>query len=191
MTNHFLSLTIAHGSMPDLHLLEIQEALGITFVPRGLNVPELFATLSIAVVPFTAARVDQALKRSMIWAKQKRFTDSWYQENIHIDKLVNRCCTFVNGERRCRVEDAMDMVFAEEIELHRAHWHFHFLWMAFWLKSGARKNEKTWEDALLLAYVIEQGMPMSQIPLMRSICNQSVINSLHTMQERRTHLNQE
>ena len=68
---------------------------------------------------------------------------------------------------------------------------FAILWMAFWLKTGARKNEKTWEDALLLAYVIEQGMPMSQIPLMRSICNQSVINSLHTMQERRTHLNQE
>ena len=191
MTNHFLSLTIAHGSMPDLHLLEIQEALGITFAPRSIAIPELFSTLSIAIVPFTAARVDQALKRSMIWAKQKRFTDSWYQENMHIDKLVNRCCTFVNGDRRCRVADAMNMVFAEEMELNRTHWHFHFLWMSFWLKSGARKNEKTWEDALLLAYVIDQDMPMSQIPLMRSICEQSVINSLNTMQERRTHLNQE
>ena len=85
----------------------------------------------------------------------------------------------------------MQAVFIDEMELHRDHWLSHFLWITLWLKAGARKNEKTWQDSYFIAYAIHSGMPLNAIPIMVEICRESVINSIETMQERRTHLNQE
>lgn len=70
-------------------------------------------------------------------------------------------------------------------------WIFHFVWIALWLKAKGRKNEKTWQDSFLIAYVIQSGRPLHEIPIMQEICRQSVLNSVETMQDRRTHLNQE
>ena len=83
----------------------------------------------------------------------------------------------------------MDAVFSEEMESQRDQWIFHFLWIAIWARSKARKNEKIWQDAFLIAYALHTGMPIKSIPIMREICHQSVLNSIETMHERRTHLN--
>lgn len=191
MTNHFLALTIEQGNIPDLHLLEIQEELGIHWLPRKLDVDYLIEQLGVQISPFTPDSIQESFKRSKSWPKNKRFTESWYIENANIDKLVNRCCSFIDGVKVCRFGDAMKAVFAEEMELERAHWLFHFLWIALWLKSRTRKNEKVWQDSFLIAHSIHSGVPLSEIPIMHEICNQSVINSVETMQERRTHLNRQ
>ena len=147
--------------------------------------------LAIEITPFTSDTLLLSLKRSQKWPKNKRFTESWYVENAQIDKLVNRCCSFVDGVKVCRFDEAMDDVFKYEMETRREHWMFHFLWIALWLKSKKRKNEKSWEDSFLIAHVIETGRPLHEIPIMQAICRQSVINSIETMHERRTHLTQE
>ena len=90
------------------------------------------------------------------------------------------CCNFV--------EDAMIAVLQEEMETTRTHWVFHFLWVALWLKAGARKNEKIWQDSLLIAHAIQSGTSLHEIPIMQKICHQSVLNSVETMRDRRTHL---
>jgi hypothetical protein len=82
-------------------------------------------------------------------------------------------------------------VFEEELELHRDQWQFHFLWIALWIKAKERRNEKIWSDSFLIAHVIHEGMSLRDIPVMQEICRQTVINSVETMQERRTHLSQE
>lgn len=189
--NHFLAVTLNHGEMPDLHLLEIQEELGITFVPELLNISDELAELAILVHPFTHESIQAALLRSKNWSKTKAFTESWYIENAAVDKLVNRCCSFVNGTKICRIEEAVQSLFAEVMESHRDQWLFHFLWVALWTKSRARKNEKIWQDSFFIAHAIQSGEPLVNIPIMHEICHQSVINSIETMQERRTHLNQE
>ena len=191
MTNHFLAITIEDGGMPDLHLLEIQEELGLHFLPSKLDFNDLIEQLGVQISPFTAETTQASLKRSKSWPKNKRFTESWYIENFQVDKLVNRCCSFVDGVKVCRFDDAMHAVFLDEMELHRDHWLSHFLWITLWLKSRARKNEKTWQDSFFIAYAIHSGMPLNAIPIMVEICRESVINSIETMQERRTHLNQE
>lgn len=191
MTNHFLAVTIDQHSMPDLHLLEIQEELGFHFLPKRLDSDLLIEQLSIQISPFTPEAIRESLMRSKSWPKNKRFTESWYIENFQIDKLVNRCCSFVDGVKVCRFDEAIEAVFAHEMELHREHWLFHFLWITLWLKSRARKNERSWQDSFFIVHSIQSGMPLNSIPIMQEICRDSVLNSIDTMQERRTHLNKE
>ena len=188
MTGHFLALTIEQGGMPDLHLLEMQEELGIQWNPCKLDVDYLIEQLSVQITPFTPDSIQASFKRSKSWPKSKRFTESWYMENAQIDKLVNRCCSFVDGIKVCRFEEAIQAVFAEDMELHRDQWIFHFLWIALWIKVKSRKNEKIWQDSFFIAYAIHNGTALDAIPILHEICHQSVLNSIETMQERRTHL---
>lgn len=58
-------------------------------------------------------------------------------------------------------------------------------------ESQGKRNEKMWRDSFLIAYTIHEGTPLKEIPVMQEICRQTVINSVETMHERRTHLSQE
>jgi hypothetical protein len=191
ITGHFLAQTIELGSMPDLHLLEMQEELGLQWRPQKLDVDYLMEQLAVQISPFTPDSMQESFKRSKTWPKNKRFTESWYIENPKIDKLVNRCCSFIDGVKVCRFNEAMKAVFAQEMELNRERWLFHFLWIALWIKVKARKNEKVWQDSFFIAHAIHTGLPLDAIPIMHEICHQSVVNSIETMQERRTHLNRQ
>lgn len=191
MTNHFLALTLEEGKIPNLHFLEFQEAMGTHFVPKPLDVPLLLEQLAVQIEPFTPCVVEDAFRRSSQWLRTKPFAASWYLENESIDKWVNRCCSFKEGVKICRFEEAMKAVFENELEQARETWVFHFLWVALWLRAGARKNEKMWQDSFLIAHAIQAGTPLSEIPIMERICHQSVVNSIETMCDRRTHLSQE
>lgn len=191
MVEHFLMLMIQQGGMPDLHLLEMQEELGVHFLPKALDVEYLIEQLSVQITPFTLDSMQLSFKRSKSWPKNKQFTESWYIENADIDKLVNRSCSFVDGVKVCRFKEAMGAVFKEEFERHRERWLFHFLWIALWMKAGAKKNEKIWQDSFFIAYAIHSGTSLEEIPIMQEICHESVVNSIETMHERRTHLNRQ
>ncbi|PWY56588.1 hypothetical protein DGG96_05545 [Legionella qingyii] len=191
MVEHFLAITIEKGEIPNVQFLEIQEQLGIRLRPVKLDLDYLFEQLSIQITPFTQEAISESLRRSKSWLKTKSFTESWYLENPLVDKIVNHNSSFVEGIRVCRMEEAMEAVFSEEMELHRDKWQFHFLWIALWMKSKEKRNEKLWRDSFLIAYTIHEGKPLKEIPVMQEICRQTVINSAETMQERRTHLSQE
>ena len=189
MVNHFLAITLREGGMPDLHFLQIEELLGVHFKPESIDVDALIEKLCVQITPFTPDAVQQSFKRSKLWPKNKTFTESWYLENANVDKLVNRCSTIVEGVKICHIERAMNEIFDHELELQRDTWCFHFLWMSLWANAGTvRKNEKIGMDSLLIAYAIKQGTPLRDIPIMHEICRQTVVNSVETMNERRTHL---
>ncbi|WP_412754215.1 hypothetical protein [Legionella donaldsonii] len=191
MTGHFLALTMQQGGMPDLHLLEMQELLGLHFLANPIDIPLFIEQLSVQITPFTPEAMQSSFIRSKSWPYSKRFTESWYIENAHIDKLVNRCCSFVEGVKVCAMDEAIATVFANELEAHRDKWLFHFLWVALWSKAKTRKNEKIWQDSFFIAYAIHTGRSLDAIPIMHEICRQTVINSIETMNERRTYLNKE
>lgn len=188
MIGHFLALTIAQNNIPNLHLLEIQELLGLQFHPELITISYLIESLSVQIAPFTAEAMQGAFKRSKNWINTKQFAESWYVENAHVDKLVNRYCSFVDGAKVCAVEEAMASVFANELEKQRDKWLFHFLWTALWARSKARKNEKISQDCFFIAYAIHTDQALSTIPIMQEICRQTVLNSIETMQDRRTYL---
>jgi len=191
MVEHFLAKTIEKGDIPHLHFLEMQELLGVRLKPNKMDLEHLFEQLSVQITPFTQEVISESLIRSKSWLKSKPFTESWYIENPVIDKIVNHNSSFTDGVKVCRLEDAMSKVFAEEMEHNRDKWQFHFLWISLWVKANEKKNEKVWQDSFLIAYSIHEGIPLRDIPVMKEICHRTVINSVETMQERRTHLNQE
>jgi hypothetical protein len=191
MIEHFLAVTIEHNDIPHLHFLEIQELLGLRVKPKKLDIDYLFEQLSVQITPFTQEVIADSLKRSKSWLKSKQFTESWYLENALIDKIVNHNSSFIDGVKVCRLEDAIEDVLAEEMELNRDKWQFHFLWTALWIKAKERKNEKMWQDSFLIAYMIHEGEPLKNIPVMKEISHQTVVNSVETMQDRRTHLSKE
>ena len=189
MVNHFLAITLANGCMPDLHFLEVQELLGLSFKPKRIDVGELLEQLCVQITPFTHEFVLESFQRSKQWTKNKKFTESWYSESANVDKWVNQCCSIVDGVKICNLVKATEAVFNHELEQYRHIWCFHFLWMALWVMAGvARKNEKIGLDCLMIAYAIHNGTPLAEIPIMQEICRQTVINSVETMGERRTYL---
>ncbi|OGV29497.1 MAG: hypothetical protein A3E88_00160 [Legionellales bacterium RIFCSPHIGHO2_12_FULL_35_11] len=188
MANHFLAETLESYGMPDLHLLEIQEELGLNFVPKKIDVDEVIEKLGVLINPFTEEVVEASLKRSKNWLKTKNFAESWFIESQKIDRLVNQCSSFEDGVKVCRLQEAVESVFQNYLEQSRQEWVFHFLWVSLWAKSGCRENEKLWQDSFIIAYSINSGRQLNTIPLLQEICLQSVINSMKTMQERGTHL---
>lgn len=191
IVEHFLAIAIERGEIPNVYFLEIQELLGIRLRPQKLDLDYLLEQLGIQITPFTQDTIKESLQRSKSWLKSKSFTESWYLENPIIDKIVNHNSSFIDGIRVCRMKEAMAAVFTEEMEQNRSKWQFHFLWVALWMKAKEKRNEKIWRDSFLIAYSIHEGVPLNEIPVMNEICRQTVINSVETMQERRTHLNQE
>ncbi|MFI4962511.1 MAG: hypothetical protein ACHP6H_01490 [Legionellales bacterium] len=191
MVEHFLAVTIEQGNIPHLHFLEIQELLGLRLKPHKLDIESLIEQLSVQIAPFTQEVITESLKRSKTWLKSKQFTESWYLENTVVDKIVNHNSSYLDGVKVCQLEGAMEEVFEQEMETNRQKWQFHFLWIALWVKAKTKKNEKIGTDSFLIAYTIHEGIPLKEIPVMKEICYQTVINSIETMQERKTHLNQE
>jgi len=188
LCEHFLAVTISQGHFPGLHLLEIQESLGIQLSPNKIDIDALIEEIGIQITPFTGERIEVAFKRTKSWLKTKPFTESWIEENPSIDKIVNRFCSIEHGVKVCQFDDAIKAVFNEEMEVHRDKWLFHFLWLSLWLKAKARKNEQTWQDSFCVAYAIHEGYPLIDIPVLKEICYQTILHSMETMQERRTHL---
>ncbi len=189
MLNHFLATTFAIGSMPNLHLFEIQELLGLHLQAEWMNVPQMLQELSVQIIPFTEEALHSSLQRTKLWSKNKSFTESWYIENVKIDQIVNRYSTIVDGVKVCRASEAMVALFEEAFEPQRLAWVFHFLWVALWFKAKAKKTEKFWQDSFMIAHALHNGMDFNDIPLMQEICGQTIVNSIETMNERRTHLN--
>ncbi|MBA2650199.1 MAG: hypothetical protein H0U75_11550 [Legionella sp.] len=188
---HFLAVTIEQAGMPSIHFLEIYELLGQRLRPNKLDSDYLFEQMSIQIVPFTQETIDQSLQRSKSWLKNKKFTESWFLESPAIDKIVNQNSSFIDGVKVCKLAQAMDAIFSEELELNRDKWQFHFLWLALWVKAHEKKNEKIWQDSFLIAYTIRQGLALEDIPVMKEICHQTLLNSIETMQDRKTYLSQE
>lgn len=191
ITDHFLAKTLANGNVPNLHFLEIQELLNLSFLPNAIDIDTTIQALSVQITPFTEKSIQMSFKRSHAWLRNKAFTESWYIENAHIDKLVNRCSNFVEGVKVCDIGQAIALVFEEEMETARDKWLFHFLWISLWLQAAAKKNENIWKDSLIIAYAIHTNVLLSSIPVLKEIVYQTVLNSIETMNERRTHLNTE
>lgn len=191
LTEHFLAVTLEHNEMPGLHFLEIQEIMGKHYRPCKIDCSDLINQLGVQIQPFTQELIDESLQRSRQWLKNKQFTESWYIETPIIDKIVNHHCSFVDGVKVCRFDDAVADVFKDDMEPNRERWVFHFLWLTLWFKAKEKRNEKLWVDSFIITHQIHNGVPLAEIPVMKEICLQTVINSVETMQERRTYLSKE
>lgn len=188
---HFMAINKELGHVPNLYYLELEELLGFQLQTEPLDVDGIIQTLGVQINPFHHEAMELSFKRSKVWLSTKSFTETWYLETAEVDKLVSRCSSFINGALVCDIEKATHSIMEQAIERDKSVWIFHFLWLTLWLKAHVRKNEKTWQDSFFIVYALYTDYPVEKIPVMVEIAKQTVINSIETMQERRTHLSTE
>lgn len=191
MVAHFLSINKSTNNVPNVYLLELEALLGFHFTVEPLDLESIIERLAVQISPFTQETLDLSFKRSKTWLTTKAFTETWYAETSQIDKLVNRCSALVHGVRVCDIEQAIQLIMEEVFEVERSDWIMHFLWVTLWLKAHPRKKDKFWQDCFFIVHSLHSGFPIKKMPVMYEIARQTVINSIETMQERRTYLNTE
>ncbi|OGV27242.1 MAG: hypothetical protein A3F18_01075 [Legionellales bacterium RIFCSPHIGHO2_12_FULL_37_14] len=188
IVNHFLGVMHSQNALPSLYLLQIQEILGIEFVPLCIFPTSLIQELGVQIVPFTQEVVKAGVRQSKNWERDKPIVQSWFEESPAIDHLVNKCCSYVNGVKICAMDEAINLVREEVFSQNRAKWVFHFLWMALWAKANAGKKERFWKDCFFIACALNEGEPLENIPVINDMVELCVLNSLETMKDRRSHL---
>ncbi len=186
--NHFLFQTIEAGRIPDIRLLQLQEYLGLNLLPELINSDAILAEFGVTIQPVTPDVIEISLKASKQWPQNRAFTEAWYVQDAQIDARVNQCCQIVQGVKICDKMLAGQRVIEEVFEKQRDRWLFHFIWHMLWLAAHARKNERAWQDCFFIAYEIAQGRRLMDIPIMVAIAEETIENSLETMQDRGTYL---
>lgn len=188
IANHFLSFNCLSGDFPDVHVMALAEALGMTFYPEQIALSQCIQADLIRIQPYTEERVQAALLRSAQWIRQRAFAQSWFVESPEIDKIVNRFSQWHQGVRICDMTRAHEAVLQDLLLKQRNLWTFRFYWLSIWASVCPKKREHLAQDALILANLLEQQYDMSQMNIFHDIAKQSVMNSAETMSERRTHL---
>ncbi len=186
--SHHIACEQQHDAVPSIHLIKLQELLGYQLRVETLNFRQELAKLSNEIGGLNKQWVKKSLQRSGNWHKKYKFATTWFEENADIDRHVNQYCTFIEGKKYCQVDKAEEALFPSYFELRRQQWLEHFLWMSLWAKHQARYNEYLWKDCFVLALEIEKGRPLKDIPLMQTLCEQSILLSIDTMEIRKTHL---
>lgn len=185
---HHIYHSLNEEQVPSVNLLKLQEMTGLSWQPNPLNFKLELKKLGESLDHLSDNFIKKSLQRSSKWHKNQVFTESWFEEDAELDKYVNKYCTFVDGTKYCELEKALPDIMSNYLEPKREKWFEHFIWMALWAKPKARYNEYLWKDCYILAKLISEGTPLTDIPLMTVICEESVLLSLETMEYRKTHL---
>lgn len=175
-------------TVPHLILLQIQELTGSQWQAQPINIESTIDHLLTACPEINKEWHLQSLKRSGNWYKKYKFTEAWYDESPELDQLANQFCNFIDGVKQCNISQALEPVLEHYFEERRGQWLEHFIWLALWSKPSARHNEYLWKDALIVAYCLYNNMPMREIPIIRVIAEHSILQSVETMESRKTHL---
>jgi hypothetical protein len=133
--------------------------------------------------------INESLERSGDWTDYEAFTESWFETSPSIDALINRHTALNKGRPKINFDDALHELAATGFEYVRQKWVALFFWMALMGKSCPNpNNDLLWEDFATLAYVLNDGMPMQDIPLMQCIIHDSLSISIDSIHERGSHL---
>tara|TARA_B110000879_G_C11143502_1_gene501383 strand:- start:5 stop:1672 length:1668 start_codon:yes stop_codon:yes gene_type:complete len=175
-------------AVPHLNLLELQEITGSQWQAQPIQIEQTIEQLLVEHPVIDAAYQKKSFARSDNWYRKYKFTESWYDESPELDRLVNQFCTFVDGIKQCHVSNALPTIIEQYFEARREQWLEHFLWLALWAKPSARHNEYLWKDALVVTCALFNNQPMMELPIIRVIAEHSILQSVETMENRKTHL---
>lgn len=176
-------------AVPHINLLQLQELTSSQWQAQPLNIELIIANLISKVDDFANKQwQEQSLLRSGNWYRKYEFTESWFDESPELDKLVNQSCSFLDGIKQCNMSLAMPSILEAYFEPRREQWLEHFLWLTLWAKPNARHNEYLWKDSLTVANALYNNKPMLEIPIIQVICEHSILQSIETMENRKTHL---
>lgn len=175
MMRHFIAVGLDRGAPPPPQLLSTNEWAG-----RGFWTPERIAPAdeierlkAVAPGAFTPERTQRVLVNAGTWPKALAFASSWFEDDARIEALLQECL----GGPECWLERLPQAVIAlldDVLEQKRDIWTERLLWMALWSAACPARSPVPWQDFLVLAMVLQQGVALAEIPLMRAVAERSV-----------------
>lgn len=176
------------NSVPHIHLLRLQEITTSQWQASPLDIDLLINQLKQEMPELDDEYIQKSLKRSGNWYKKYYFTESWFDENPDLDRLVTQHCSFIDGIKHCDMSSALQDVMANYFEPRREQWLDHFLWLCLWAKPAAKHNEYLWRDAFVIVNALYNNEPLLSLPIIQIICEHSILQSVESMESRKTHL---
>ncbi|MDA3904159.1 MAG: hypothetical protein PF441_12030 [Desulfuromusa sp.] len=163
--------------VPNHWLLAIAEQLGwdqwkaVSF--DGLRELELLKSELENKRPATLStkKRQQALLASSTWPERLLFADSWFEDDIEVDAILDH---FFRQHKYSDRNEPIELLVDKILELRRAAWLERLILTTTWLKS-AKKAPLPWEQMYHVASAVaDDNLPLKQIPLMRTIAERSI-----------------
>ncbi len=107
--------------------------------------------------------IKKSLKKSADLIKDLKITGSWFEVGEHLNE-----CFYDTTE-----EPSISSVIDVALDPKRDIWANRFLWLSEMMKTSSNSPISLWKDFLVLSHLIEQGEPLSAIPLMCGIAEKT------------------
>ena len=115
----------------------------------------------------------QILKKSVTWPEKRKFAESWFEDNSHVDNLLK----LRFGHKKnwvIQMSDATDLILTEVLPQKRAIWLERVLLMSVWAQSAVKKVSPTWQELFVNAKALHSDVALENIPLMRGVAELTV-----------------
>ncbi len=177
MLRHFIAVGLDRGTPPPPQLLSTNEWAGGGFwtpehVAPADEIERLKATDPGA---FTPERTQRVLVNAGTWPEALAFASSWFEDDARVEALLNER---LGGPERWleRLPQAVIALLDDVLEQKRDIWTERLLWMALWSAACSARPPPPvpWQDFLVIAMVLQQGVALAEIPLMHAIAERSV-----------------
>ena len=167
--SHYLRRGIEHRQPPGAALLKIAEAIGAQWqaaqVGREKMVEEMLDSLPQPIL--SPIMVTAIISSSDTWGLNGTWAASWFEDNQEVaDLIIN-----MDGQPRDAVRDRL---LNGIIENHRAVWAERFALTARWMKEASTAKRLPWHGLAIVAAKLIENVPLSTIPLMRKIAEDTV-----------------
>jgi hypothetical protein len=175
LLSHFIAVGLDRGAPPPPQLLLTNEwAGGGYWTPERVSPGEAIEGLA-ATDPnaFTPEREQRALADAGHWPTARPFAASWFEDVSAIEDLLR---DRLGGPERWleRLPAGSNAVLDGFLEQKRDAWTERLLWMALWSAACPERPPVPWQDFVVVARVLERGVPLKDIPLMGAVAERSV-----------------
>ncbi|WP_295441906.1 SEC-C domain-containing protein [uncultured Thiodictyon sp.] len=173
---HFIAVGLEHDHPPPARLLEFHEMVvgGEYWKPLAVDpAAEIEALTATDPAAFAPARVAEVLAGTGQWPEQHAFADNWFEGSSVIEELL---LTHVGAPAHWmeQLPLAAATILTWVMEPKRAIWTGRLLWNGLRLRAALTPQPVPWQDSVIVARALHEGIPLEQIPLMVAVARRSV-----------------
>lgn len=187
---HALAEGVLLGNVPNPWLAHVAEILGkdqwkATAFDEERERALMRGELELNNPEYLTVKVrNKTLKNSIDWHKKYFFIDSWFEDDIEVDKQVEKSFKkfrLMNNDEIIAVEAIVNNI----LEKRRHNWLERLTLTALFLKSSPSPPLQ-WQQMFILAEAVaDNSIPLIEIPLMESVASQSMMAYLGRKEEER------
>ena len=179
---HFITLNLEKNTPPPLNLLEIAEICGLTiWYPSQIMIEHELESLEADALPLLGREknaVQACVQGSGEWLDQQACMGSWFEDDAEIASILDKIFAKVKKNPLRYFAEKEAEIIEKVLGPRRNKWRDRLLWMALWAKASQNALTPIWVEFFILANEINQGRALGELPLMRSICRETIASAM-------------